>query len=103
MTSSLPCDGRRIGRLDPVFKSRLPIEEAQVVQERLTEIRVLYVPASGFDEGSARELVRLVRQRMGDVRVVLEPVERVPRGPNGKFRAVVCKLSAGERHSYAHG
>ncbi len=96
-------DGRRIGRLDPVFKSRLPIQEAQIVQERLTDIRILYVPAAGFDDRSARELVSLVRQRMGDVHVALEPVARIPRGPNGKFRAVVCKLAPGDRHAYAHG
>ncbi len=94
-------DGRRIGRLDPIFKSRLPIREAQIVQVRLDEIRVTYVPAEGFDERTARELVELLRQRMGDVQVKLEPVARVPRGPNGKFRAVVCKLSPEERKTYA--
>ena len=85
-------DGRRIGRLDPIFKSRLPIREAQIVQESLGEIRVVYVPAGGFDESSAGEIVNLVRQRMGDVHVTLDAVARIPRGPNGKFRAVVSKL-----------
>src|SRR5436190_7566282 len=28
-------DGRRIGRLDPIFKAQLPVREAQIVQERL--------------------------------------------------------------------
>jgi len=38
-------DGRRIGRLDPVFKSGLPIREAQIIQEGFDLIRVRYVPA----------------------------------------------------------
>jgi hypothetical protein len=30
---------------------------------------------------------------MGNVKVVMEPIAEVPRGANGKFRAVICKLS----------
>jgi hypothetical protein len=33
-----------------------------------------------------------LRSHMGDVEVVLEQVKEVPRGANGKFRAVVCNL-----------
>jgi hypothetical protein len=29
---------------------------------------------------------------MGDVQVSLEELDRVPRMPNGKFKAVVCQL-----------
>lgn len=85
-------EGRRIGRLDPVFKSRLPVKEAQIIQETLERFVVRYVPADGFsqaDEASIRE--RLIA-RVGPAEVVLEPVNQIPRGPNGKFRAVVCKL-----------
>lgn len=89
-------DGRRIGRLDPVFKASLPIQEAQIVQEALDRVRVLYVPDAGWSAAAGRELRRLIRDRMGDVAVELEAVERVPRGANGKFRAVVCKLKAEE-------
>lgn len=85
-------DGRRVGRLDPIFKARLPLQEAQIVQEALDRVRVLYVPDAGFTKDSAADLVRLVRDRMGSVEVALEAVERIPRGANGKFRAVVCQL-----------
>jgi len=85
-------DGRRIGRLDPIFKASLPIHEAQIVQEALDRVRVIYVPDRGFTPESAADLTRLVRDRMGPIEVVLEPVERVPRSANGKFRAVVCQL-----------
>jgi phenylacetate-CoA ligase len=85
-------DGRRVGRLDPIFKARLPIQEAQIVQETLDRVRVVYVPDSGFTTESAADLVRLVRDRLGPIEVALAPVERVPRGANGKFRAVVCQL-----------
>jgi len=85
-------DGRLIGRLDPVFKGNLPIREAQIIQESLTEIRVKYVPATGFDSEAERSLIEELRARLGMVEVVLEPVQDVPRGPNGKFKAVINNI-----------
>jgi phenylacetate-CoA ligase len=85
-------DGRRIGRLDPVFKSNFPIREAQIVQESLDRIRVRYVPTDTWTPEVAPALIEQLRSRMGDIRVELEQVNEVPRGANGKFRAVVCNL-----------
>lgn len=90
-------DGRRIGRLDPVFKAHLPIREAQIIQETLEQVRVRYVPADGFNAADARSIVERLQQRLGDVEVILEATESIPRGPNGKFRAVICKLPPEER------
>jgi phenylacetate-CoA ligase len=86
-------DGRRVGRLDPIFKGQLPVREAQIIQETLDQIRVRYVPASDFTSSACNSIAERVRARMGDVRVILEEVGRVPRGANGKFHSVVCKLS----------
>ena len=41
-------DGRRVGRLDPVFKTRLPLREAQIIQESLSRVRVRFVPGPHF-------------------------------------------------------
>lgn len=90
-------DGRRIGRLDTVFKKRLPIREAQIIQEALDRVRVKYVPAPDFQIAAAESLVERLRARMGPVHVQLESVAELPRGPNGKFRAIICNLSAEER------
>jgi phenylacetate-CoA ligase len=85
-------DGRRIGRLDPVFKSDFPIREAQIIQETLESIRVRYVPTDTWTPEAAPALIEQLRSRMGDIRVELEQVNAVPRGANGKFRAVICNL-----------
>lgn len=85
-------DGRRIGRLDPLFKDDLPIQEAQIVQEALDRFRVRYVPTSAFRSTHEDEIVKRLRARMGHVHVVLESLDAVPREPNGKFRAVVNSL-----------
>jgi phenylacetate-CoA ligase len=90
-------DGRRIGRLDPIFKSNLPIREAQIVQEALDCVRVNYVPAANYTSAAGRSIVERLRARMGNVNVILEEVNEIPRGSNGKFRSVICNLSSEER------
>ena len=85
-------DGRCIGRLDPVFKDDLPLREAQIIQEELDHLRVLCVPAPGYTPEVGRSLVQRLRDRVGDVRVTIECVDRIPRAANGKFRAVICRL-----------
>jgi phenylacetate-CoA ligase len=90
-------DGRRVGRLDPVFKGGLPLREAQVVQESLDTVRIRYVPLGSFTSAHGRSLIERLQARMGAVHVILEEVELIPRTRNGKFRAVVCNLASHER------
>lgn len=89
-------DGRRIGRLDPIFKANLPVKEAQIIQETLHRMRIRYVPAPEFTTATGTELCARLRERMGEVEVLLEAVESLPRTANGKLRAVICELSAAE-------
>ena len=86
-------DGRRVGRLDPVFKTNLPIREAQIIQETLDRVRVCYVPSGQFTHEAARSITDQLSARLGTVRVDFEEVNEVPRTANGKFRAVVCNLA----------
>jgi phenylacetate-CoA ligase len=90
-------DGRQIGRLDPLFKGDLPVQEAQIVQESLDQVRIRYVPSSDFRPGHETVIAQRLQARMGNVKVVMEPMSEVPRGPNGKFRAVISNLSKEER------
>jgi phenylacetate-CoA ligase len=90
-------DGRRIGRLDPVFKSNLPIREAQIVQVSLSRVVVRYVPAPDYNQAAGELIREALQARMGMLAVDLEPVEEIPRGPNGKFRAVLCEIPPAQR------
>jgi phenylacetate-CoA ligase len=90
-------DGRPVGRLDPVFKARLAIREAQVIQETLDVVRVRYVPAEGFGNADARSIIAGLRARIGSVDVIMEEVEAIPRTAGGKFRAVISKLDRSQR------
>lgn len=88
-------DGRLVGRLDPVFKGDLPIRGAQIVQEELDRFRVLVVTAPGWGPVAAESIRRRLRDRVGDVRVDVEEVDVLPTGANGKFRAVVSRVTEG--------
>jgi phenylacetate-CoA ligase len=92
-------DGRILGRLDPVFKGILPIRAAQIVQEEVDRVRVRYIPSEQFTEDTEKSILAGLRARMGDVHVVFEKVEDIPRQANGKFRAVVCDLSPEKRQA----
>ena len=85
-------DGRRVGRLDPVFKASIPLVEAQLIQENEDRVRLRFVPAPGFGPDHERELIARIRDRLGDVSVTLERVVAIPRGANGKFRAVINEM-----------
>lgn len=85
-------DGRRVSRFGAVFNGDVAIREAQIVQETLDRIRVNYVPTPSFTSYNEQVIVQRVKDRMGDIEVVLEPVAEIPRGSNGKFRIVICKI-----------
>jgi phenylacetate-CoA ligase len=84
-------DGRQVFWLNPIFYG-LPVREAQIIQENLDEVRVRYVPTRDFTAEGGRSITRRLQERVGNVSVILEQVDEVPRGANGKFRAVICKV-----------
>jgi phenylacetate-CoA ligase len=91
-------DGRRVGRMDPVFKADLSIREAQIVQEELDVVRVRVAPGAEFGARQEEELKRRIRQRLGEgMRVEVERVKEIERGAGGKFRAVISKVAGEQR------
>jgi phenylacetate-CoA ligase len=93
----LTADGRRIGRLDPVFKGGFPIREAQVVQETVERLLVQVVPAPGYGPDTAAAIRARLAARVGPMQIEVREVPAIPRAANGKFRAVVSRLArAGE-------
>jgi phenylacetate-CoA ligase len=95
-------DGRRVFWVNPVFYG-LAIREAQVVQETLGAVCVRVVPAEGFDALQRRAIEERLRARMGEVRVRIEECGAIPRGPNGKFQAVVCRVASAPDRRPAEG
>jgi phenylacetate-CoA ligase len=81
-------DGRRVFWMNPVLYG-LPVRQGQIVQESVRRIRVRFIPAPAFTEDAGRTLVARIRDRLGDVDVVLDPVAELPRTAAGKVRAIV--------------
>lgn len=85
-------DGRRVYWLNPVFYG-LPVREAQIVQDSLDWVRVIYVPAPGFTSSHAGTIVERLWARLGRMTVTLEQVARIPRGVEPKIRPVICRVT----------
>jgi phenylacetate-CoA ligase len=85
-------DGRRIYWVNPIFYGQ-PIYEAQIIQESLSNVRILFVPASGFTGATSKIIEERLLSRLGDIQVTMEECQRIPRDPSGKFRPVICKVN----------
>ena len=83
-------DGRQIGRLDPVFKGRRTIREAQLVQEAKSEVTVRIAPGLAYTDDDGLAVVKELEARLGPaMRITVELVAGIERTVGGKFRAVV--------------
>ena len=89
-------DGRRIGMLSfNVFKWTRGIAASQIVQESVDHFVLKLVPDEGYEPDQAQVAVAALRERVGaEVRVDVEIVDHLPRGANGKLRAVVSKVAS---------
>ncbi len=85
-------DGRKIGRLDPVFKDAIRIREAQIIQEKIDRVVVKVVAAKDYDETDAAAIRSGIRDRMGAINVEIVVVDRLPRTSAGKLRAVINQV-----------
>jgi len=89
-------DGRKVGRLDPVFKGANGIKEAQIVQDAPDHITVRIVWVE--HEISKRKAIMgfvedQLQRRLGEaVHIDFEETRQIERTRSGKFRAVISKL-----------
>ncbi len=86
-------EGRRIGRLDPIFKGRFPIREAQITQVSLRRVILAIVAGKGFGEDHKEALRQRLSERLGPgMAVSVKVVDSLPKNRAGKLRAVVSRI-----------
>jgi len=86
-------DGRRVGRLDPVFKGLISIKETQIIQEDLDNVTLKIVPGNNYQPEEADIIVYELKKRLGSkTNITTEIVREIPRTSAGKFRAVISKV-----------
>jgi phenylacetate-CoA ligase len=90
-------DGRRVGRIDHVFKDALLVREAQIFQSSPDAILVRIAPRPGYGPVAQLRIEREFRARLGrEIEIRFETVAAIPRQANGKFRAVISTLAGGQ-------
>ena len=87
-------DGRHVVMLDWIFAGLFGLMEAQVVQEKLDEVRIRIVAGNEFGFADEQALLARALERLGPrVRIRIERVAQIERTRNGKFRQIVSRLS----------
>ena len=90
-------DGRRLGRLDHIFKDLVAVREAQIVQRVPGEVTLRVVRSRGYDSADEQRLLTEARMRLGaSTRIDLEYIDRVERSATGKLRFVVTHVAGGK-------
>lgn len=90
-------EGRRIGRLDPIFKSVTGLYETRIVQDSPTHVRVEGVTTGEFSDAHLEALLAELALRLGpSMEIDFVPMDEIPRTASGKFRAVINEVPSGD-------
>ncbi len=95
-------DGRRLARLDTIFKQLPGVRMSQIVQTAIDTVEIKVVPAKEFNPSVADEIRKRFFQLAGPgVKVSVTCVPQIPRERSGKIRAVVnlVRRNGGQKSS----
>ena len=83
-------DGRKIGRLDHLFKNSEDIIMAQIVQQSFSKILLNIQLKNSNNFNSKKTILREIENRISnEIEVEFNIVKEIPKQPNGKFKFVV--------------
>lgn len=92
----LLADGRKIGRLDHIFKDMVRIQEAQFVQRQPGVANLKLVPSAAYSNDDESDIRREIAARCGnELKVVIEYAQSLERSQSGKLRLVVSCRTEG--------
>ena len=87
-------DGKKVGRLDHVFKNVNNIIAAQIIQLSTEKTEIRIIKTDGFSKADEDNIRDNLVSRIGNgVSIEFNYVKQIPRTSNGKFRAVVSKIN----------
>lgn len=87
-------EGRRVAGIGPALKG-LPIAECQLVQYAPDAVEFRVVPTDqGWSSRLEATAIARLRTRIGDrMRIRVAVVDKIPRGPNGKFHMTINQVA----------
>lgn len=86
-------DGREMVRFHGVFIDLPEVLRGQIVQHSLSEFIIHVECVTTLTESSKEKMIGRMRSQLGDIEVNIQQVERIPLGPNGKFKAVISRIN----------
>lgn len=91
-------EGRRVGRLDPIFKAVSSLTETRIVQDEADHVRVELVCEAALAPDELATLRRGLHDRLGPaMRIEFVRLPRLERSSSGKSRSVVNLMTTGAR------
>jgi phenylacetate-CoA ligase len=86
-------DGKKIGRLDHLFKDTLGIKQSQIVQTEVGKITINIVLEDNFSKKDINLLTNEIFLRFGNgIDYEIKVVNEIPRGANDKFRFILSDI-----------
>ncbi|MFN0212927.1 MAG: phenylacetate--CoA ligase family protein [Saprospiraceae bacterium] len=85
-------DGREMVRFHGIFVDMPDILEGQIIQHDHTRFEIKTVSVKPLSESDRRVIRQRMISQLGEIRVEINEVSQIPRGPNGKFKAVVSGI-----------
>jgi phenylacetate-CoA ligase len=93
----LPSGGEMV-RFHGIFIGLPHVVAGQIVQDDLTSLRVRVICTEAFNQQD-EDLIRsrIVKERVGNINVIIEKVTELYRTPRGKIRGVICRIPPEEQ------
>lgn len=85
-------DGREMVRFHGIFVGLKTVKMSQVIQHSLDELILKIVPDGRLDTAEKQLMIQRVQSQLGNIRVVVEEVEDLPKTGNGKIKAVISTV-----------
>jgi len=87
-------DGRRIGRLDHIFKDSFAVVESQFIQHEKGKSKLLIVKSKEYKQSDEDNIKDNINEKLGfDFNVEIKYVDTIQKSKNGKLKQVVNKIT----------
>lgn len=86
-------DGREMVRFHGVFVDLPNLIEGQIIQWDLQNIEIMVVTNGSLTLQEEEVIRRRVTSQLNDIQITIRQVDSIPRGANGKFKAVISHVN----------
>lgn len=86
-------DGREMVRFHGIFVNLPNVIEGQIVQNDYSDFEINIVTKTGLSEAEKLTIKQRMTSQLGEIKLEIHELDQIPRGANGKFKAVISKMS----------